>query len=156
MGSRKRTIGAVIGVAALIAAGVGAGVAHADQVSAAIPPASASPEQVVRVYLRAAKAHDCAVTEALTVSSGDARSMAWCGHRVQSIFSNHPDLLAYRNIRDTSRVPADETGGTVEDCIPVDITETNMSGAEPGEMDGWQFCFIRTPSGWRVADEGYG
>ncbi|MET3637310.1 hypothetical protein ABIC52_002107 [Curtobacterium oceanosedimentum] len=31
-----------------------------------------------------------------------------------------------------------------------------MSGADPGTLQGWQFCFHQTADGWRLYDEGYG
>ncbi|RKR75600.1 hypothetical protein [Frondihabitans australicus] len=148
---------AVVAGALTLAVGAFAGATlHAAPASASLPSASASPQQVLRVYLKAAKAHDCATTEALTVDSPDQRSMAWCGGGTFSLFSNHPDLLSYGHIGKDSEVSPDEAGGDGEDCIPVDITETNMSGAEPGSMPGWQFCFVKTAAGWRLGDEGYG
>lgn len=121
-----------------------------------LPPASASSEQVLRVYLRAAQAHDCAVTEALTDDRGGT-DQAWCGDRQPaSWFDEHPDLLSYRNVGAMYRETAQETGSVAEECIPVDITQTGMNGAEPGELRGWEFCFRHTPAGWRLTDEGYG
>lgn len=144
--------------AVLVAAGAVTAVSmtRAHAVATRLPPASASSEQVLRVYLRAAKAHDCGVTEALTTENG-GRDTAWCGGRnPASWFDGHPDLLGYRNIGTVSRLSAKETGRSPEECIPVDVTETNMSGAEPGALPGWQFCFVHTPAGWRLTDEGYG
>ncbi|SFF56381.1 MULTISPECIES: hypothetical protein [unclassified Curtobacterium] len=157
MGRRRLVLGGVV-AAVLVAAGTATvlSVTHAQTVAARLPPASASSEQVLRVYLRAAKAHDCAVTEALTDDSGGSDT-AWCGGRTPSSwFDDHPDLLGYRHIGAVSRLSAKETGRAAEECIPVDVTETNMTGAEPGVLPGWQFCFRHTPAGWRLTDEGYG
>ncbi|MCU1585489.1 MAG: hypothetical protein JWM49_2045 [Microbacteriaceae bacterium] len=150
---RKLVVG-VVASAALLAI---AAVVTVIQVGTAmqLPPKDSSAEKVLRVYLRAAKAHNCAVTEALSDGS-DERSVAWCGGRSSSLFSNHPDLLAYKNIGSVSRVSASEDGGVAEECIQVDVTETNMNGAAPGALPGWQFCFDRTSSGWRLTNEGYG
>jgi hypothetical protein len=154
---RKRTklVGAAIVAVVIVVAAVVI-VAQTSQGDVRLPPKGASAEQVLRVYLRAAEAHDCAVTVALSVGSNE-RDTAFCGGRSFLDLSDHPDLLSYNNIGGVSRVPASETGeGFAEECIPVDVKETDMSGAEPGELPGWQFCFRRTSSGWRITDGGYG
>jgi hypothetical protein len=151
---RKLAVGAAI-VAAILAVTIVI-VIQPRQTAIQLPPKDSSAEQVLRVYLRAAKAHNCAVTEALSDGS-DQRSVAWCGGSgFLNSFSDHPDLLSYRNIGAVSRVSASEGGSVAEECIPVDVTETNMSGAEPGALPGWQFCFDHISSGWRLTDEGYG
>ncbi|WP_144711796.1 hypothetical protein [Curtobacterium pusillum] len=135
-----------------------ASVAHARSVAIEerLPPSDASAEQVLRVYLRAATMHDCTVTEALTADRG-SKDLAWCGGRhPSSWFDHHPDLVSYRHIGAASHVGAGATGTVAEECIPVDITETNMTGSDPGTLPGWQFCFRHTPDGWRLTDEGYG
>ncbi|MDM7892317.1 hypothetical protein [Curtobacterium caseinilyticum] len=146
--------------AVLVAGGAAVLVDHAHSAATArrLPPASASSEQVLRVYLRAAVAHDCALTEALTAADAPTTpDAAWCGHRQPtSWWDDHPDLLAYRNVRAAERIPADERGGVAEECIPVDVTQTNMSGDDPGVLPGWEFCFRHTADGWRLYDQGYG
>jgi hypothetical protein len=81
---RKLVVG-VIAITALLAI---ATVVTVIQVGTAmqLPPKDSSAEKVLRVYLRAAKSHNCAVTEALSDGS-DERSVAWCGagHRVSSV-----------------------------------------------------------------------
>ncbi|MFJ7288479.1 hypothetical protein ACIQUC_09190 [Curtobacterium sp. NPDC098951] len=156
MRRRWVVLGGIAAVALVAAVTVTAvSVTHAQDVARRLPPASASSEQVLRVYLRAATAHDCGLTEAL--SDGGSDPTAWCGGRTPSSwFDDHPDLLGYRHIGAVSRLSARETGRSAEECIPVDITETNMNGADPGVLTGWQFCFRHTPQGWRLTDEGYG
>ncbi|AMM21436.1 hypothetical protein AX769_16480 [Frondihabitans sp. PAMC 28766] len=110
--------------------------------------------QVPLVYLRAAEAHDCTLTEALSATD-DERQVAWCGRRF-SLLGTHPDLLSFKNIAKPIDEPEFGQNGPPSQCYPVDITETNMTGAQPGAMPGWQFCFIHTPAGWRLAQEGYG
>ena len=148
---------ALAGAAVLAAVGTAAVVQH-TQTARRLPPAGASSEQVLRAYLRAAVAHDCAVTEALTATGAPGGPhAAWCGQRqATSWFDEHPDMLAYRNIGAVERIPADERGGVAEQCIPVDVTQTNMTGDDPGTLPGWQFCFRHTGDGWRLYDEGYG
>lgn len=145
---------------AVVATGAGIGVhlEHAAETARRLPPASASSEQVLRVYLRAAEAHDCAVTEALTAAHAPSSpDQAWCGQRQPtSWLDEHPDLLAHRNVGSVERRPADENGGVAVQCIPVDVTQTNMNGDDPGTLAGWQFCFRHTADGWRLYDEGYG
>lgn len=152
--TRRQRVAASVAVLAAAATITGVSIAHAE-VAGRLPPASASVSEVLHVYLRAAKAHDCEVTEALTADSSD-RGMAWCGGRVSSMFDDHPDLLSYGHIGAMYRLTPTETGGVAERCVPVDITQTNMSGAEPGKMPGWEFCFRHTPDGWRLTDQGYG
>ncbi|QCR42181.1 hypothetical protein C1N91_00195 [Curtobacterium sp. SGAir0471] len=159
---RRRILPTVLVTAAVLVVGTGAAVGvhleHAAEVARRLPPANATSEQVLRVYLHAAEAHDCAVTEALTAADASGTpGQSWCGQRQPtSWFDEHPDLLAHRNIGAVERIPADERGGVAEECIPVDVTETNMTGAEPGTLRGWQFCFHHTEDGWRLSDEGYG
>jgi len=149
---RRIVVGGVLLAAAATAAGT---FVHLQRIAAEIPSPNASSAEVLHVYLAAAKNHDCAVTEALSVS-GDERHLAWCGGRTPSLFNTHPDLLTYKNIGSPIAGPTLGASGLAERCYPVDITEANMNGAEPGPMPGWQFCFAKTPSGWRLADEGYG
>lgn len=156
---RKRAVATSVAVAVLVGAAVVTvvNVTHARATAVRMPPANAPSEQVLRVYLRAAEAHDCDLTEALTMSNApESKSAAWCGGRTSSMFDEHPDLLAYRNIGAVVREDGSVTGGVVEECYPVDVTQTNMSGADPGVLPGWEFCLHRTTSGWRMYDEGYG
>lgn len=146
----------VVGVLVATASTATVAFVHSRQISARVPPSDASLEEVLRAYLRAAKDHDCAVTEALSVSEGDERALAWCGGQTESIFNTHPDLISYKHIGVPTAGPSFGASQLAERCYPVDITETNMTGAEPGTMPGWQFCFAKTPSGWRLADQGYG
>lgn len=120
-----------------------------------LPAASATPAQVLRVYLRAATAHDCATTEALTLHRAD-RGAAWCGYSSAPFWDEHPDLVSYEHVGTAEHYAADAGGGVAEDCIPVDITVKNMSGSEDGPLPGWEFCFAKTSAGWRLADQGYG
>lgn len=160
-GRRRWAVVAAAVVGAVLAAGGAAVVVHHVQTAATVrrlAPPSASSEQVLRVYLRAAVAHDCALTEALTAADApQTPGAAWCGQRRPTAWwDDHPDMLAYRNVRAAERIPADERGGVAEECIPVDVTETNMTGDDPGVLPGWEFCFRQTADGWRLYDEGYG
>jgi hypothetical protein len=153
--TRTKLVGAAT-VAVVLTVGAVVIVSQTSQAEVRLPPKGASSEQVLRVYLRAAQAHDCAVTVALSVGS-DERDGAFCGGGSFLGLDDHPNLLSYKNIGAVSRVSASDTGeGFAEECIQVDIKETDMNGAEPGELPGWQFCFRRTSSGWRITDEGYG
>ncbi|MCU1528790.1 MAG: hypothetical protein JWP75_2553 [Frondihabitans sp.] len=51
-----------------------------------------------------------------------------------TLFSDHPDLLSYKNIGAETDGLEFGDGGPPERCFPVDITETNMSGADPGPI----------------------
>jgi hypothetical protein len=149
---RKVVVGIVV---AAVVAGSTAIVVVQTENRVQLPPKTASPEQVLRVYLRAAKAHDCTLTVALSVGS-DERAAAFCGGGSFLGLSNHPNLVSYKSIGAIDTIPASDTGRFAEQCIPVDIRETGMNGADPGEIPGWEFCFRRTSAGWRIADEGQG
>jgi hypothetical protein len=108
-----------------------------------LPAASADPVSVTKVYLAAAKANKCDVTKALTLSS----TWAWC---------KNPTLKSYTVAEKAEVVPVNP-GGTKETCVST--TVTSSASGEQEAMDGerdWSFCFTKTGSGWRLADQGQG
>ncbi|KHK99423.1 hypothetical protein LK09_01810 [Microbacterium mangrovi] len=144
---RRRLIGSSVIAAVILTVGV-FGIEAANQAAAVqreIPPASASPDQVLDVYLRAAKAHDCAVAAALIAPGADLDPL--CGPRnpLDALLGSSGEILDYSRAE-----------GPVGDCYPVDLVETGMDGAEAGNLPGWEFCFVQTPQGWRISDEGHG
>jgi hypothetical protein len=153
--SIRRTLIITASIVALGWMTVGAvAVVQATQPALRLPPKSAPVQQVLRVYLRAAKAHNCRLTQALT--TGQNEQDAWGCDRAWSLYDDHPELIAYKNIGAMYHVPAAGDGSVAEECIPVDIREADMDGAPPGALPGWEFCFARTPGGWRLIDGGYG
>jgi hypothetical protein len=112
--------------------------------SAPVPPPSSSPEQVARIYPRAAKAEDRDLTAAPTLP----RTWNWC---------DDPQLLDYRDYRSAPSayfLPASQAGRDQE-CVRFEI---NTYGSSDGSMPvGWQPCslrLVRTSAGWRLRDQG--
>jgi hypothetical protein len=109
----------------------------------AIPPATASPEQVARAYLSAAYAGNCALTAELTM----AHTWSWC---------DDPKLLHYRSVRTAQAVPASAAGRN-EECVPFEMyTNGSSDGSMPTGWQPWNLCLVRTSAGWRLYDQGQG
>lgn len=127
-------------VAGLAAAGCG-GASHAGAPS--MPPADASPEDVVRAYVRAINAHDCTTARALAAGAD-----AWCGH------STLDDL------RITGTTDRTREGRPTEKVTQVLVEFTLHGGdASMGEgRHGWGYLLDRSgPRGaWRIHDQGVG
>lgn len=108
------------------------------------PPAAASPERVARVYLRAAFTGKCVLTAELTLPQATRN---WC---------NDPKLLNYRSVGSPYRVPASEAGRN-EECVAFQMyTHGSSDGSMPTGWQPWSLCFVRTPVGWRLYDQGQG
>ena len=107
------------------------------------PPVAASPEQLARIYLRAARAGDCTLTAALTLP----HTWSWCGN---------PELLGYRSVQGPEHVPASEAGRN-EECVGFWMdTHGSSDGSMPVGWQPWSLCFVKTHVGWRVYDQGQG
>ncbi|MFF2050018.1 hypothetical protein ACFVU2_00330 [Leifsonia sp. NPDC058194] len=102
-----------------------------------VPGRDATLASVARTYLEAAKHHDCGLTRALTT----AHTWAWC---------DDPRLLSY-----TERVvPPDDTESD-NPCLDYTIDTTGTaSGSLPRGEEPWVLCFVQTPDGWRLRDQG--
>jgi hypothetical protein len=108
-----------------------------------VPPSSASPERVASAYLRAAYTGNCALTAKLTL----AHTWSWC---------DDPKLLHYRSVESALAVPASEAGRN-EECVPFEMyTDGSSDGSMPTGWQPWGLCFVRTPAGWRLYDQGMG
>jgi len=109
-----------------------------------LPPASASPERVARLYLRAAVSGNCALTAELTAPHA---TWSWC---------QDPKLLAYRSPGSVEHVPASEAGRS-EECVQFEMyTHGSSDGSMPVGWQPWSLCFVSTHAGWRVFDQGQG
>jgi hypothetical protein len=107
-----------------------------------LPPAGATVADVAAVYLDAAVRQDCAFTEALTVG----RTLAWC---------TSPTMTAYRNIEAPVLLPKEQAGRD-EQCISFEMTTTESSdGSLTAGTRPWSLCFVSTPDGWRLYDQGF-
>jgi hypothetical protein len=108
-----------------------------------VPAVAASPGQVAGVYLRAAVAGNCELTSELTLP----HTWNWCGD---------PKLLGYRSVRSPYYVPASEAGRN-EECVPFEMdTHGSSDGSMPTGWQPWGLCFVKTPVGWRLFDQGMG
>jgi hypothetical protein len=107
------------------------------------PPVAASPERVARVYLRAALTGNCKLTAELTLP----QTWNWC---------DDPKLLSYRSVRNPNHVPASEAGRS-EECVEFEMyTHGQPDGTMPTGWQPWSLCFVKTPGGWRLLDQGQG
>ncbi|HEU5270013.1 MAG TPA: hypothetical protein VFU36_08815 [Jatrophihabitans sp.] len=141
----------ISGVTALAARAIGPGLALllAGAVGTACspptvpPPPSTPPEQVVQIYLQAAKAQLCSLTAALTLR----HTWSWC---------RDPRLLDYRSVGPALAVPASEAGRD-EDCVSFEMdTRGSSDGSMPVGWQPWSLCLVRTAAGWRLYDQGQG
>lgn len=123
--------------------------AHAQALAEA-PPRSATPREDTLAYLRAAKAHDCALLDLLEASG----TTDWCPKAPTAWSDGESELLAYRDVGKPYVVSAKQAA-QAEVCVPSVITQRWMTGADPGTMQ-WSWCWARTTDGWRLVDEGQG
>ena len=106
-------------------------------------PAAASPEQVARVYLRAAVTGNCKLTAELTLP----HTWNWC---------DDPKLLDYKSVQSPDYVPASEAGRN-EECVAFEMsTHGSSDGSMPTGWQPWSLCLVKTPAGWRLFDQGQG
>ena|SRR5215467_8759785 len=116
-------------------------VACSSSSSVPTPPAAASPEQVARVYLRAAVTGNCKLTAELTLS----HTWRWC---------TDPKLLHYRKVQKAWFSPASASGRN-EECVPFLMdTHGSSDGSLPVGWQPWELCLVRTNNGWRLWDQG--
>jgi hypothetical protein len=107
-----------------------------------LPPVGATVAAVAAAYLDAAVRQDCAFTEALTIG----RTLAWC---------TSPTMTAYRNIEEPVLRPKEQAGRD-EQCISFEMTNTESSdGSLTDGTRPWSLCFVSTPDGWRLYDQGF-
>lgn len=146
--SRRRRAVAVGGMAAALVAGAGVWQLTLSQRAAIpagpVPNASTSVEQTARTYLIAATTGDCAMTKALT-EPGTSKASAWC---------TNPRMLSYSDVKVPEHVSASEAG-VDEECVGFTMRSTGTDDqALPAGTLPWSLCFVRTPAGWRVHDQG--
>ena len=110
------------------------------------PSANASAEQVVRTYLAAAKSRDCDLVSALTSATAGP---AWCvsDEPLGWLLDEDSSIESYAHLGPPQRYVSGK------ECFTADITQTGSFVAEPTEPQGYEFCFILTPEGWRLASQ---
>jgi hypothetical protein len=111
--------------------------------TAPMPPRSASPARVARIYLQAAKATNCSLTAALTLN----HTWSWC---------RDPRLLDYKSVGSALFVPA-SMAGRDEQCVEFEMdTHGSSDGSMPVGGQPWGLCLVKTNVGWRLYDQGQG
>lgn len=108
----------------------------------ALPPAGATVADVAAAYLDAAVRQDCAFTEALTIG----RTLAWC---------TSPTMTAYHKVEEPVLLPKKQAGRD-EQCVSFEMTATeSIDGSLSAGTRPWSLCFVSTPEGWRLYDQGF-
>lgn len=109
-----------------------------------VPPADASPEQVVRTYLDAVQAGNCTVLSQLATRNQAER--AWCGKGLTisriTIGKSVPD-------------PGSVVSRDFEQAVYVPVQLDVQGGTDSGMRD-WGYVLVRDApvQQWRIADEG--
>ncbi|HWV75767.1 MAG TPA: hypothetical protein VN027_00520 [Isoptericola sp.] len=147
-GRRRTRRWVALAVIAVVGAGATAGAAALapprQTADVPVPPADASPEQVVRAYLEAVSAHDCETAAALS-AAGDAGDHL-CG--------------ATRSLEIIEVVPAPQLSGPTTAAVNTDFEVAWRPFAEGGDVPeegwGWTYYLALGPEGWRIVDAGAG
>ncbi|WP_323095837.1 hypothetical protein [Intrasporangium sp. YIM S08009] len=96
-------------------------------------------------YLDAAVRQDCGFTRAMTVRE---ELFAWC---------TSPTMTSYGDLGGPTVLTAEQAGGEEEQCVPFRMTSTeSRDGSMQAGEQPWSLCFVSTPVGWRVANQGQG
>jgi hypothetical protein len=112
-----------------------------------VPPAEASPTQIVRAYLDAIQAGNCTVLSQLATRNQAER--AWCGRGL---------TVSQITIGDPQPDPGSIASREFEQAVYVPVRLDVQGGAdsvEPGLRD-WGYVLVRDApvQRWRIADEG--
>ena len=109
-----------------------------------VPPADATPEQVVRAYLEAVSAHDCETASALSAGGGTADHLC----------------SATRSLEIIEVVPAPQLSDPTTAAVNTDFEVAWRPFAEGGDVPedgwGWTYYLALGPEGWRIVDAGAG
>ncbi|MFD6176971.1 MULTISPECIES: hypothetical protein [unclassified Isoptericola] len=127
-------------VAVVVVTGVAQIFPLARTADVAVPPPDATAEDVVRAYLTALDAHDCATAQALTAPEFATTTESMC-HDVSSL-----------EITDLETVGT----GAVNAGFDVDWRFFADDTSIPEGGFGWTYYLTRDPEGWRIEDAGNG
>jgi hypothetical protein len=112
-----------------------------------VPPAGASPVQVVRAYLDAIQAGNCTVLSQLATRNQAER--AWCGRGL---------TISHITIGDPVPDPGSIASRQFEQAVYVPVRLDVQGGADSVEsgMRDWGYVLVRDSAvqQWRIADEG--
>lgn len=114
----------------------------------AVPPDSATPEQVVRAYVAALNAHDCGTARDLTVPEEWSYSDGWC-EDVASL--RHLDMVG-------SVTPSPGKVDSVGVTFDLDWRFLRGDGSLPQGRTSWGYDLQRTSADdpWRIVGQGVG
>jgi hypothetical protein len=112
-----------------------------------VPPAAASPVEVVRAYLDAIQSGNCTVLSQLATRNQAER--AWCGRGL---------TISHITIGDPVPDPGSIASKSFEQAVYVPVrldVEGGADSVEPGMRD-WGYVLVRDADvqQWRIADEG--
>lgn len=113
-----------------------------------LPSRAASPQQVVRVYLKALAAHDCATARALWEVGAKQRADTWCDD-----LASLKDVTVQQALKDSTDIETD---------VPVSFEVKWRLFHNDGSMKerpvGWIYQLTRNGPGspWRIFGQGEG
>lgn len=122
----------------------------------AVPAAQATPENVIRTYIRALDAHDCVTAEALVTDDMRSGAKSWCrnvAHLSRVDINRH----VVEQLQDSGRSVHEEVAN-----VPVTFDLDWRLFHNDASMDEgrtvWGFLLVRdsTSAPWRVFDQGTG
>ena len=153
---RGRWVVLALAVVAVVAAGLGVVLALPPRQTAevAVPGRTATPEQVVRAYLRALDAHDCDTATQVVARESRPGTASMCGD-VAGV-----PRAEVRRASAEEPVTAGLPAGTqvVEVPVTLDVEWRLLHGAGVRGPHAWGYVLARTSSDqpWRIVDEGAG
>ena len=122
----------------------------------ALPPATATPEEVVTTYLDALTAHDCDTARAVTTSEARAAAESWCDDVSSLSDVDVHDHLTERP-RDSGHTAPDEVADV---AVSFDLDWRPLHGSismEEGPTTwGYQLVRESPDSPWRIFGQGVG
>lgn len=122
----------------------------------AVPPADATPEQVVRAYLEALNAHDCETAQAVSTDTAKDGAKSWC---------EHVDSLTNIDVRKHVPGRSEDSGVPARDQVADVAVSFNLKWRplhNDGSMDEgptpWGYLLVRTAADapWRIFNQGLG
>lgn len=109
----------------------------------AMPPADASPRQVVSAYVAAMNAHDCDTAKRLSATEGVDETALWCGD-IAHLSVSFPEKYSVNR------------RGRVDMLVVLDIhwRPFHNDGTVPQGPYTWEYLLRRVHGAWRVFDQG--
>lgn len=158
LSSRSRIVATGVGALVLLAlAAVAAYLLPPRQTGdVAVPPAEATPEQVVRAYLDALNAHDCETAQAVSTDVAAASAKSWCEH-VAALTNIDVRQQTTGRPKD-SGLPASDHVADVAVSFDLKWRPLHNDGSMDEGPTPWGYLLMRSSSDapWRIFDQGLG